>query len=122
MLEEIADDDKQTYLHRFLNELLKKNDYDFYNIPAIQALICYHHAILQSWVFTLFNGGLKMFEIAQVYVQMVIVNDLIAETALQIENEESTIVYMDTPEVRLKMYIILIFSTLQLVLVLQRFV
>lgn len=51
LLEKVAEDDRQPYIYRLLNEIEKKaasnpDDMDYYDIPVVQAMIRFHHSKL----------------------------------------------------------------------------
>jgi hypothetical protein len=59
MLENVSDEDKQPYVYRLLSEIMKKDlaeseeaaEFEsWYEIPAVQALIRFHHSKLQAYI------------------------------------------------------------------------
>lgn len=50
---------------------------DYYQIPAIQAMIRYHHSKLQSYIWRPFIFGLLLLDLFQILFQMVFINRII---------------------------------------------
>ena len=46
LLEDVAKDDRQPYVYRLLSEIDKKEDMEYYDIPAVQAMVRFHHSKL----------------------------------------------------------------------------
>jgi hypothetical protein len=109
---------------------------DFYDIPAIQAMIRYHHSKLQAYIWRPFNLGLLILDLFQIIIQMVLVNNLIAivangsgqedgpPTLVELgenlddnEEQQAYIVYDDSDETKNQMTWQLIFSGFQVILI-----
>jgi hypothetical protein len=95
MLEDVSEDDKQPYVYRLLNEIMKKDiseseeDADlesWYDIPAVQALIRFHHSKLQDYIFQPFILGLLILDLVQILAQMLLINQLIYKAGEEIED------------------------------------
>lgn len=86
MLETISKDDQQTYVYRLLSEIMKKDmaeqdnksdSQSFYDIPAVQAMIRFHHGKLQDYIKMPAISGLTILDLVQIIVQMMLINNVI---------------------------------------------
>jgi hypothetical protein len=102
LLENVSDDDRQPYVYRLLKEIMKKDQTEeaqgfegksFYEIPAVQSMIRFHHGKLQDYIWQPFIFGMLMLDLVQILIQIVLINLLIDTAAKSIENEESIITY-----------------------------
>jgi hypothetical protein len=115
LMDKVSDEDRQPFVYRLLNEIEKKaaansDEMEFYNIPVIQAMIRYHHGMLQQYIWLWYNAGLLALDLMQIAFQMFLVNRLFEIISSEVENESSVIVYDNTGRTNSMMLAILVFA------------
>lgn len=91
LLGDVAVDNKQPFVYRLLNEIMKKDvteqdqgseERSFYDIPVVQAMIRFHHSKLQQYIWSPFIMATLLLDLFQILAQMILINQL-----LMIESE-----------------------------------